>query len=113
MPLLVAMILLLSSLLSAAHDHGPGSWINLRGLKDPLTKHRCCDRRDCIPIAQDGIVEQSGGYLITETSERWPYSRVLWESQDGRWWRCVYMADQNPIHRRGQTRCLIGPPAGM
>lgn len=110
---LVALLWLLASSQALAHDTGAGSWINLNKLRDPLTKHHCCDRRDCIQVSAEGLREQTGGYHITETGELWPYSRVLWESQDGQWWRCVYMANQSPIHRRGQTRCLIGPPQGM
>lgn len=109
-PLIVAFIWLLASTTAAsAHDHGPGSWINRQQLKDPLSKHHCCSAgRDCIEVPHGGLTETGGGYRITESGEHWPYARVIWESQDGRWWRCVYMSD-SVLWRRFQTRCLIGP----
>ena len=79
----IALLWLLASTTAAtAHDHGPGSWINRGQLKDPLTKHYCCNQQDCRRIPEGGLKEEGGGYRITETGEIWPYSRVLWESQD-------------------------------
>jgi hypothetical protein len=79
------------------HDH----WLN--GLIDPVTHAWCCDARDCLP---EIVREVPGGYLV-ETGETIPSSRIIWKSQDGRWWRCAVGQD------RQQTRCLIGPPPSM
>lgn len=112
----VALVCLLASTAAAsAHDHGAGSWINRGQLKDPLTKHYCCNQQDCRRIPEGGLKEEGGGYHIKETGEIWPYSRVLWESQDGSWWRCAYMQHSpypfpGMAHRMFSTRCLIGPP---
>lgn len=104
---------LVSATAASAHDHGAGSWINRQQLRDPLTKHYCCNAVDCQRVPDGGLKEISGGYHITETGEHWPYGRVLWKSQDGAWWRCAY-GTQSPfpgiVSRPLTTRCLIGPP---
>jgi hypothetical protein len=56
-------------------------------------------------VPAGGVGEVLGGFLVAETRETIPYSRVLWRSQDGAWWRCRNLAT-------GKTRCLIGPPQG-
>jgi hypothetical protein len=50
-----------------------------------------------------GIREVRGGYTIEETGEHIPYERVIWQSEDGAWWRCRNL-------QSNLTRCLIGPP---
>lgn len=80
-----------------AHDH----WINSLKLTDPQTKQWCCNKIDCRPEA---VREVEGGYA-TQGGDVVPFSRVLWKSQDGRWWRCRNLPANT-------TRCLIGPPPG-
>jgi hypothetical protein len=84
-----------------AHD----SWINLNGLTDPVTKHWCCNHDDC---NAEPVREVIGGYQV-QTGEVIPFSRILWKSPDGRWWRCRFLSGV----QAGQTRCLIGPPPAM
>lgn len=85
---------------ASAHDH----WINNLRLTDPVSGEWCCNHIDC---RAEQVREVAGGYA-TEGGDVVPFSRVLWRSQDGRWWRCRYMAGE----REGKTRCLIGPPPG-
>lgn len=80
------------------HDH----WINDSRLTDPQSGEWCCSAdRDCDP---EKVSEVPGGYL-TQAGDTVPYSRVIWKSQDGFWWRCRNM-------HTNATRCLIGPPPG-
>ena len=77
----------------------PGAWIGDRKLRDPTSGSWCCNEEDCrveaVREARDGV-EVEGGEVV-------PYSRVIWKSEDGAWWRCRDL-DTNV------TRCLIGPP---
>lgn len=81
-----------------AHD----SWINSSQLRDPQSGEWCCNHIDCAPEA---VREVAGGYA-TAGGDVVPFARVIWKSQDGRWWRCRYL----DAARAGRTRCLIGPP---
>lgn len=85
--------------------YGHDSWINRNGLTDPVTKHWCCNEHDC---EAERVREVMGGYMVS-TGEVIPMSRVLWNSPDGRWWRCRFMSGSDV----GKTRCLIGPPPAM
>lgn len=82
-----------------AHDH----WINREHLTDPASGEWCCNEHDCNPVA---VHEVAGGYAVK--GETVPYSRVIWKSKDGRWWRCEYAYGE----KQGKTRCLIGAPPG-
>jgi hypothetical protein len=61
----------------------------------------CCNVNDC---QAEKVREVDGGFL-TEAGAVIPFSRVIWKSQDGSWWRCRNLATR-------KTRCLIGPPPG-
>lgn len=84
-----------------AHNH----WINSLRLTDPVSGEWCCNHIDCAPVKVGGVTETAGGYRVTETGEVIPHTRVIWQSQDGAWWRCRNM-------QTNATRCLIGPPPG-
>lgn len=99
---LLALLLLISP--AMAHDTGPGSWINSGGFRDPQSGEHCCNLHDC---RAEAVREVSGGYA-TDGGDVVPYSRVIWNSADGRWWRCRYLGGE----KIGKTRCLIGPPPG-
>jgi len=88
---------------AAAHDHGPGSWINQQNLRDPVTGEYCCNLNDCAEESADNIEAREGGYFIKSTGELIETARVIWKSPGG-WWRCRY------LDFTGRTRCLIGPP---
>lgn len=92
--------------LAYAHDHGPGAWINMERLTDPVTREWCCNEHDCRE-EPDNVEPVEGGYRIISTGEVIPHERVIWRSPGG-WWRCRYMGGE----RAGQTRCLIAPPPG-
>lgn len=94
--LTVALLLLFSMSNSMAHDH----WVSDSRLEDPFTGAWCCNLDDCKP---EQVKEVSNGYM-TE-ADFVVKERVLWKSQDGRWWRC---RDKST----NATRCLIGPPPG-
>jgi hypothetical protein len=96
--LALAGVLVLAPI-ALAHD----SWISDRGLTDPVSGQWCCNQHDCAP---EQVREVGGGYLV-QTGEVIPFRRVIWKSQDGRWWRCRRYQDGNE-----STRCLIGPPPG-
>ena len=83
-----------------AHDH----WINHAGLTDPVSGQWCCNQFDCTPVPAGGIRSTATGYLVVETGEEIPSTRLL-PSQDGTFWRC-----RN--RQSNTTRCLIGPPPG-
>lgn len=87
---------------SYAHDH----WISRAQLVDPISGQWCCNHIDCEPVRIGGLHEQDGGYLVSETGEQIPYRRIIWQSQDGQWWRCRNLLTN-------KTRCLIGPPQGF
>ena len=97
--LLATVFVVLGGSFAVAHD----SWISRNRLTDPASGEWCCNQIDCAEVPAGGVGEVSGGYLVAETSETIPYSRVIWRSQDGAWWRCRNM-------RTNATRCLIGPP---
>ena len=105
--------LILGALLIASPALGHDTWISRNDLKDPQSGHPCCDHRDCAEVRPGGVKHVAGGYLIADTEEIWPTSRVVWGSQDGKWWRCAYSSGTplgNLPGRRTSTRCLIGPP---
>jgi hypothetical protein len=89
------IVLLLGGGLAAAHD----SWISRNRLTDPASGEWCCNHIDC---RAEKVSEVADGYAV-ETGEVVPFSRVIWKSQDGTWWRCRNMTTN-------KTRCLIGPP---
>ena len=97
----LAMLIATASL-AAAHDH----WINHKRLADPQSGEWCCNHIDCAEVPAGGVRESNGGYIVAETSETIPYTRVIWKSPDGHWWRCRYLGGA----KAGKTRCLIGPP---
>jgi hypothetical protein len=99
--MIVAFVLLTGSF-ALAHDH----WISQNRMTDPVSGEWCCNQIDCAALPKDGIGEVSGGYLVSETREVIPYTRIIWNSQDGRWWRCRNLSNN-------KTRCLIGPPPSM
>lgn len=86
--------------LTPVHD----SWISRERLTDPLSGEWCCNHLDCHPTE---VTETSNGYIVNETKELIPKNRIIWRSPDG-WIRCRYLGGE----KVGQTRCLIGPPAG-
>ena len=98
--LTVALVLLTGSF-ALAHDH----WINNMRLTDPVSGEWCCNQIDCATVPTGGVGEVSGGFLVAETSEVIPYTRIIWKSRDGTWWRCRNL-------QTNKTRCLIGPPPG-
>lgn len=102
--LLTIVSVLLTASIALAHDH----WINNLRLTDPTSGEWCCNHIDCAAEPAGGVTEGSGGYLVGATGEVIPYTRVIWKSQDGAWWRCRYLGGE----RAGKTRCLIGPPPG-
>jgi hypothetical protein len=91
---------------TAALGHGAWQWIEDYRLYDPQTGDWCCGKNDCGAIEGDGISQTSLGYQIKATGEVIPYSRVIWESPDGKPWRCWNTYGE----RKGLTRCLIMPP---
>jgi hypothetical protein len=93
---------LLGSSIAAAHD----SWINRSRLTDPMSGQWCCNHIDCAEIPNGGVREVSGGFLVSETGETIPYTRVIWASPEGTWVRCRNM-------QTNATRCLIGPPPSL
>ncbi len=99
---MAAALALLVTVPALAHD----SWISRSRLFDPLSRQWCCNEHDCAPVDANGVREENGGYRIGETGENIPYSRVIWQSEDGRWWRCRNLVNN-------ATRCLIGPPPGF
>lgn len=104
MRVFLALILLTTP--AYAHDH----WINHAQLRDPISRVHCCTPgHDCPVIPHGGIREVISGYWIAETYETIPHIRVIWESPDGRWYRCPYLGQNG----KGQTKCLIGPPNSM
>lgn len=98
----IAATSLLMSGSALSHDH----WINDKHLSDPISRQWCCNEEDCQPVEAGGVREQGGGYTIMETGEAIPYTRVIWKSEDGRWWRCRNAQNNS-------TRCLIGPPPAL
>lgn len=96
--LCVAVVLLTSSF-ALAHDH----WINSMRLTDPVNGDWCCNHIDCTAVPAGGVGEVSGGFQVAETREVIPYTRIIWKSKDGAWWRCRNLQNNT-------TRCLIGPP---
>lgn len=104
--LLELVIAIVAHVLLARPANAHDSFISKKRLHDPSSKEWCCNHIDCAAVPVGGIAEYGRGYLVTETREVIPYARVLWESDDGRWWRCRNL-DTNA------TRCLIGPPQGM
>lgn len=85
-----------------AHD----SWIGSNRMTDPVSGEWCCNHIDCAAIPAGGLQRAPGGYLVTETGETIPASRVIWGTPpDGAWWRCRNLSTN-------ATRCLIGPPPG-
>lgn len=98
--LIVAFVLVTGSF-ALAHDH----WINRQRMTDPVSGEWCCNHIDCAEVKAGGVGEVAGGFMVTETKEVIPYTRIIWKSQDGQWWRC------RNLHTNA-TRCLIGPPPG-
>jgi hypothetical protein len=96
--LALAGVLVLAPI-ALAHD----SWINQLRLTDPQSGEWCCNMHDC---RSEQVAEIAGGYLV-QTGEVIPYSRVIWRTPDGTWWRCRKYVDGKDV-----TRCLIGPPPG-
>lgn len=92
------------ALLAPMTAHGHDSWISRQRMVDPESKEWCCNIYDC---RVEKVREVSGGYS-TAGGDVVPFSRVIWKSPDGQWWRCRYMAGE----KTGKTRCLIGPPPG-
>lgn len=93
-------------LLFPAHDPMHLSdWIQNGGFKDPQSGQVCCGESDCKPVPDYGITQTEGGYYISESREFFPTNRVLWQSRDGRWWRCAPWENGQQL----RTRCLIGP----
>lgn len=82
---------------AAAHE-----W--LTGKVDPETGKGCCNSVDCHPQPIGAVLPVDGGFLIVETGEVFPASRVQW-SPDGRYWRCQMSYEK-------ATRCLFAPPMG-
>jgi hypothetical protein len=99
------LVVLLGSSFAAAHE----SWISKNKLRDPLSNQWCCNHIDCAEVPQSGVREVNGGYLLAETGETIPYTRVIWASPEGTWVRCRYMSGE----KANQTRCLIGPPPSL
>lgn len=93
--------LLLLIVPALAHD----SWISRQRIVDPVTGEWCCNLHDC---QVEAVREVSGGYS-TAGGDVVPFSRVIWKSPDGRWWRCRYLGGE----KAGKTRCLIGPIPAM
>lgn len=106
---MIAVHLVLLTLLAMVHDD---SWINHGKLYDPQSQAWCCNEKDCEDITQQGILvtEKLDGFVIADSGEYVPGSRVLWKSPDGHWWRCHII-----VHEQGRTwkkaRCLIAPPS--
>jgi hypothetical protein len=92
-----ATVVAFDSVAVRAHE----SWISSSCLTDPSSGEWCCNHIDC---REETVREIAGGYQV-ETGEIIPYSRVIWKSQDGAWWRCRNLGTNT-------TRCLIGPPSG-
>ena len=99
--ILVALVLLTGSF-AFAHD----TWISRNRMVDPQSGEWCCNHIDCAEVPKGGVGEVTGGYLIAETREVIPHTRIIWNSADGSWWRCRNM-------QSNATRCLIGPPPAM
>jgi|SRR5215472_13001559 len=84
-----------------AHDH----WINHKELHDPITHQWCCNDNDC---RAEEVVEKPEGVLVSN-GELISWDRVIWDSPDGKWWRCHDMMAGNGVPLHDVTRCLIGP----
>lgn len=100
---MLALFVLLVASPAQAHD----SWINRQRLVDPTTGEWCCNSGDCFEVKKGGVTEVVGGFFVSRTGETIPHRRVVWRSQDGAWWECLWHVDGNP-----RIRCLIGPPSG-
>ena len=81
---------LLGSSIAAAHD----SWISRSRLTDPMSGQWCCNHIDCAEIPNGGVREVSGGFLVSETGETIPYTRVIWASPEGTLGALPQHADQ-------------------
>jgi hypothetical protein len=100
----------LLSILLPTHDSMQRSdWIQKDGLRDPASEQSCCGENDCFSLGPEAVTEFHGGYIIKSTGEWIQYSRVLWRSRDGQWWRCAPIL--NGKKGGGETRCLIAPPS--
>jgi hypothetical protein len=90
---LVALAALVT--IALAHD----SWISRQQMRDPQTKEHCCNEHDC---QAESVREVPGGYA-TQGGDVVPYSRVIWNSADGRWWRCRYLGGERMSARRAAS----------
>jgi hypothetical protein len=109
--ILISIVLIVAASVARAHDvMHVSDWINKKGLVDPKGAGLCCGENDCTPIPSNGIELRNGGYYLVETRETISSERVIWQSDDGRWWRC---APKDSIGNRSHTRCLIGPPQSL
>lgn len=93
-------------LTGSAQAHGEYAWIGESNLRDPINGQHCCGPIDCEQIPEPKPTDD--GYFIPSTGETIPYKRLL-PTQDGKWWRCRYLAGE----KKGQTRCLIGLGGGV
>src|SRR3954453_7542328 len=99
--LLTTLFVVLGGSFAVAHDH----WISGNRMTDPLSGEWCCNHIDCKEVPYGGVKENGIGYVVAETQETIPYSRIIWKSRDGSWWRCRNLSTN-------ATRCLVGPPPG-
>jgi hypothetical protein len=110
--LAVVIALLFYIAFARAHDAMHLSdWVAQGGFRDPSSGESCCGENDCKRLPDDGIAETMNGMFIRETSEVFPFPRIIWKSLDGGWWRCA-PRDLLGV-RSNKTRCLIGPPRAM
>lgn len=104
-PIIACLLIVAGTSAALSHDAGPGSWMNMERLTDPLSGAWCCSQIDCHPMPAGSVQQTDGGYLVEETGEVIAKPRVIWRSPDGLWWRCAYGVGA----LQSKTRCLIGP----
>lgn len=120
---LVCLFALLSHVRAhdAQHAGMSGEWIGKLGLRDPVTKYSCCGNMDCAAVPIEGVVDRLAGVTVLQTGEVIEQQRVIrMATPDGGWWRCEFLSGQSyrdpsggmRSHRKGDTRCLIGPGHG-
>jgi hypothetical protein len=66
---------------------------------------RCCGGEECAPLADDDVVETTGGYLIRSLGMTVPFADVQ-SSPDGRFHACVWWIPSRVV------KCFFGPPPG-